>query len=46
MGLVEEEWIDTLSTLDPEDMTFIDFVECGRNLGGILQRMVSSPSHL
>ncbi|XP_005099801.1 mannosylglucosyl-3-phosphoglycerate phosphatase [Aplysia californica] len=39
IGLVEEEWIDTLSTLDPEDMTFIDFVEAGRNLGGILRRM-------
>lgn len=26
MGLVEEEWIETLATLDPEDVTYLDFV--------------------
>ncbi|KAL4234758.1 hypothetical protein ACF0H5_006400 [Mactra antiquata] len=32
MGLVEEEWIDTLSTIDPEDIIFEDFVEVGNKL--------------
>ncbi|XP_061189980.1 mannosylglucosyl-3-phosphoglycerate phosphatase-like [Saccostrea echinata] len=32
IGLVEEEWIDTLATLDPEDVTYIDFVSKGKEL--------------
>ena len=32
MGLVEEEWIDTLSTIDPADIIFEDFVEVGNRL--------------
>ncbi|KAK3597557.1 hypothetical protein CHS0354_018152 [Potamilus streckersoni] len=32
LGLVEEEWIATLATLDPEDVTFRDFVDEGRRL--------------
>ncbi|KAJ8302993.1 hypothetical protein KUTeg_019389 [Tegillarca granosa] len=32
IGLVEEEWIDTLATLDPEDCTFLDFAEEGQRL--------------
>lgn len=32
IGLVEEEWLATLATIDPEDVTFIDFVTEGRKL--------------
>lgn len=32
MGLVEEEWIETLATLDPEDVTYLDFVSKGNEL--------------
>ncbi|XP_055892779.1 mannosylglucosyl-3-phosphoglycerate phosphatase-like [Biomphalaria glabrata] len=39
IGLVEEEWIDTLSTLDPEDVTFIDFVEAGEHLANLVRQM-------
>lgn len=30
IGLVEEEWLATLSTIEPEDITYIDYVEQGR----------------
>ncbi|KAH9515746.1 hypothetical protein Btru_011888 [Bulinus truncatus] len=39
IGLVEEEWIETLSTLDPEDVTFIDFVEAGEHLANIVRQL-------
>ncbi|XP_050523089.1 mannosylglucosyl-3-phosphoglycerate phosphatase isoform X2 [Daktulosphaira vitifoliae] len=32
VGLVERDWLDTLATIDPEEVTFIDFVEAGRSL--------------
>lgn len=32
LGLVEEEWLTTLATLDPEDIEYRDFVETGRQL--------------
>ncbi|GFT36426.1 5'-nucleotidase, partial [Nephila pilipes] len=32
IGLVEEEWLATLATIDPEDVTYIDFVTEGRKL--------------
>ena len=32
IGLIEEEWIATLSTVDPEDLEYIDFVFEGRRL--------------
>ncbi len=41
LGLVEEEWIATLSTIDPDDITFLDFVEEGRELAKELKDMVS-----
>ena len=40
MGLVEEEWIDTLSTIDPEDIIFEDFVEVGNKLAAELREEV------
>lgn len=32
VGLIEEEWMATLSTIDPEDLEYIDFVSEGRRL--------------
>lgn len=29
MGLVEKEWLDTLPTIDPNEVTYIDYVEAG-----------------
>ncbi|KAL5021091.1 hypothetical protein ScPMuIL_000246 [Solemya velum] len=41
IGLVEEEWIDTLATVDPEDVTFTDYVEEGRKLALDLKNKAS-----
>ncbi|BFZ13573.1 hypothetical protein BsWGS_16611 [Bradybaena similaris] len=38
IGLVEKEWIDTLSTLDPADVLFSDFVQVGRDMASDLRR--------
>lgn len=32
MGLVEKEWLDTIPTIDPNEVTFIDYVEAGNRL--------------
>ena len=40
MGIVEEEWIATLSTIDPDDITFLDLVEESRALGQELRDQV------
>lgn len=32
MGLVEKEWLDTLPTIDPNEVTYIDYVEAGNRL--------------
>jgi len=32
IGLIEEEWMETLSTVDTEDLEYIDFVTEGRRL--------------
>ena len=40
VGLVEEAWIDTLATVDPEEITFVDFVEEGRLLARQLKDQV------
>ena len=41
MGLIEEEWIATLATIDPEEVTFIDFVAEGKKLAKELRDDVS-----
>jgi 5'-nucleotidase len=41
VGLVEQEWLDTLANINPEEVTFIDFVEAGRKLGAQLKQEVS-----
>ncbi|KAG8235931.1 hypothetical protein J437_LFUL015996 [Ladona fulva] len=38
MGLVEQEWLETLATINPEEVTFIDFVEAGKKLGAQLKK--------
>ena len=40
MGLVEEEWIETLATLDPEDVTYLDFVSKAKELCKDLKQKV------
>ena len=32
IGLVENDWIATLSSVDSDDVTYIDFVTLGRSL--------------
>ncbi|XP_047120088.1 trifunctional nucleotide phosphoesterase protein YfkN isoform X1 [Schistocerca piceifrons] len=38
VGLVEKEWLDTLATINPEEVTFLDFVEAGKKLGAQLKQ--------
>ena len=42
MGIVEEEWIATLSTIDPDDITFLDLVEESRALAQELRDQVQN----
>ena len=37
IGLVEQEWLVTLATIEPEDVVFTDYVECARQLIPSLQ---------
>ncbi|XP_037941290.1 snake venom 5'-nucleotidase-like [Teleopsis dalmanni] len=32
IGLVEKEWLETLPTIDPKEVTYIDYVEAGNKL--------------
>ena len=32
IGLVEKDWLDTLSTINPEEVTYTDYVESGQAL--------------
>ncbi|XP_022107519.1 uncharacterized protein LOC110988384 [Acanthaster planci] len=38
IGLVEEEWLVTLATIDREDLTYLDFVEQGAKLAQELKQ--------
>jgi 5'-nucleotidase len=38
LGLVEKEWLDTLATINPEMVTFLDFVEAGQKLAAQLKQ--------
>lgn len=40
VGLVEKEWLDTLSTINPEEVTYLDYVEAGQKLGAQLKQEV------
>ncbi|XP_030369481.1 uncharacterized protein LOC115620395 isoform X2 [Scaptodrosophila lebanonensis] len=37
IGLVEREWLETLPTIDPNEVTYIDFVEAGNRLAAELR---------
>jgi hypothetical protein len=37
MGLVEWEWLETLSTIDPEAVTYKDYVDVGTELAKMLR---------
>lgn len=37
MGLVEKEWLDTLTVVEEEDMEYTDFVACARELVSTLR---------
>lgn len=37
VGLVEHEWLDTIATINIEEITFIDFIEAGRQLASQLK---------
>lgn len=41
MGLVEKEWLDTLPTIDPKEVTYTDFVRVGNQLAAQLRKEVS-----
>jgi hypothetical protein len=46
MGLVEWEWMETLSTIDPDAVTFRDFIEVGNELAKELRNEVCLMSHI
>ncbi|CAH4023484.1 unnamed protein product [Pieris brassicae] len=37
IGLVEQEWLETLATINPEEVTFIDFLQAGSKLASQLK---------
>ncbi|CAH1392702.1 unnamed protein product [Nezara viridula] len=37
IGLVEREWLDTLATINPDELIFHDFVESGNKIGAQLK---------
>ncbi|RZF33607.1 hypothetical protein LSTR_LSTR006985 [Laodelphax striatellus] len=38
IGLVEKEWLETLATINPDEVTFLDFVDVGNKLGDKLKQ--------
>ncbi|XP_052759475.1 snake venom 5'-nucleotidase isoform X2 [Galleria mellonella] len=38
IGLVEQEWLETLATINPEEVTFIDFLQAGTKLASQLKQ--------
>lgn len=41
IGLVEQEWLATLATINAEEVTFTDYVNKGRELATSLKNEVS-----
>ena len=39
IGLVEKEWLDTLSTINPEEVTYTDYVTAGAMLSKELKEV-------
>lgn len=46
MGLVEKEWLDTLPTIDPKEVTYTDFIKTGNKLATQLRNEVSNFVHI
>lgn len=46
MGLVEKEWLDTLPTIDPKEVTYTDFTTISKKLAIQLQNEVSETTKL
>ena len=40
MGLVEHEWLETLSTINPDEVQYIDYVEMANKLATKLRQEV------
>lgn len=40
IGLVEQEWIDTLATINADELTFMNFVDVAQKLGAQLKEEV------
>jgi hypothetical protein len=40
IGLVEREWLDTLASINTDEVTFIDYVEAGKRLSQQLKQEV------
>lgn len=40
MGLVEREWLETLATINVDQVTFTDYVDKGRELASQLRSQV------
>ena len=38
IGLVEKEWLDTLATINPEEVDYTDYVEAGSMLATELKK--------
>lgn len=41
VGLVEKEWLETLATINADEVTFTDYVDKGRELASSLKKEVS-----
>lgn len=40
MGLVEKEWLDTLPTIDPKEVSYTDFIKISKKLATQLRNEV------
>lgn len=40
IGLVEREWLDTLASINTDEVTFIDYIEAGKRLSQQLKQEV------
>ena len=38
IGLVAQEFVDNLSTVDPDDVAYLDFIQCGRDMARELKQ--------
>ncbi len=43
IGLIEKEWLQTLASVDENDITYYDYLEVGTRLAAELRKEVSDP---